>query len=261
MTSLFVPLGGNRYRATELTEGPWYPGAQHGGPPAALLMRAVEGVESPEPMQVSRFTMEILGPVPVGDLDVTTRIVRPGRRVQLVSASLVHDGVEVVTATAWRIADRPGSSPPSAPIDIDVPPPDEGAAFSAEMPAWFGEGFHTRAVDKQLCSGSFAEPGPGVAWLRLAVAVVGDETPTPVQRVAAVADFANGLSAYLDLRNHLFINTDLTISFGRAPTGVWTLLDAASVVGSDGMGHSTSRLADTSGVFGHSLQSLLVAPR
>ena len=261
MTPLYLPLGGDRYRATELTEGPWYPGAQHGGPPAALLMRAVEGIEAPEPMQVARFTMEIHRPIPVADLEVATQIVRPGRRVQLVAVSLTHDGDVVATASAWRLALLPGTSPPSTPLASDVRPPDESAPFAHGMPGWFGEGYHTRAVHKETRAGSFGEPGPAVAWMRLDVPVVGDEPPTPVQRVAAVADFANGLSAYLDPGRHLFINTDLTISFGRAPVGVWTLLDTASLVGTDGMGHSTSRLADTAGVFGHSLQSLLVAPR
>ena len=31
-----------RFVATELARGPWDPGAQHGGAPAALLMRAFE---------------------------------------------------------------------------------------------------------------------------------------------------------------------------------------------------------------------------
>ena len=33
---------GTRYVATEATRGPWDPGAQHAGPPAALIGREIE---------------------------------------------------------------------------------------------------------------------------------------------------------------------------------------------------------------------------
>ena len=33
---------GDRFRATDLALGPWYPGALHGGAPAALLVHAVD---------------------------------------------------------------------------------------------------------------------------------------------------------------------------------------------------------------------------
>ena len=37
----YLPLGGDRFTATEHTQGPWDPGLQHGGPPSALLAREV----------------------------------------------------------------------------------------------------------------------------------------------------------------------------------------------------------------------------
>ena len=39
--SLYVPVDGG-YEATALTIGPWDPGFQHAGPPAALLLREAE---------------------------------------------------------------------------------------------------------------------------------------------------------------------------------------------------------------------------
>ena len=52
--------------ATALTRGPWDPGAQHAGPPAALLARAIEQLPDSERFQVARVTFEILRPVPIG---------------------------------------------------------------------------------------------------------------------------------------------------------------------------------------------------
>ena len=39
--ALYVPTV-DGFEATALTIGPWDPGLQHAGPPAALLLRAVE---------------------------------------------------------------------------------------------------------------------------------------------------------------------------------------------------------------------------
>ncbi|MGA1552173.1 MAG: acyl-CoA thioesterase domain-containing protein, partial [Ilumatobacteraceae bacterium] len=52
---------GDRLAPTELAAGPWDPANCHGGPPSALLARAVErhddeGVE----WQVARLTIELL---------------------------------------------------------------------------------------------------------------------------------------------------------------------------------------------------------
>ena len=56
--------------ATELTRGPWDPGAQHAGPPSALLGREIERLEDAEEFQVGRVTFEILRPVPIGPVRV-----------------------------------------------------------------------------------------------------------------------------------------------------------------------------------------------
>jgi len=40
--SFYIPLGDDRWRATEHTASPWSARAQHGGPPSALMSRAVQ---------------------------------------------------------------------------------------------------------------------------------------------------------------------------------------------------------------------------
>jgi hypothetical protein len=47
--AIYLPAGQSRFLPTELARGPWDPGAQHGGAPAALIARAVERVESAVP--------------------------------------------------------------------------------------------------------------------------------------------------------------------------------------------------------------------
>ena len=79
------------------TGSPWGPESQHGGPPAALLAWAIERLADGV---VSRFTMELLGPVPLGALTVSARVERPGRSVQLVAAELYDEQRDRTVATA-----------------------------------------------------------------------------------------------------------------------------------------------------------------
>ena len=84
--------GDGQYLATELTRGPWDPGSQHAGPPSALLGREIERVDEAGEFQVGRVVFEILRPVPIGAVSIESRVIRPGKKVQLVEASLSNDG-------------------------------------------------------------------------------------------------------------------------------------------------------------------------
>ena len=55
-------------RATELARGPWDPDAQHGGAPAALLMRAFESLERQPGSRSPASPTSSLRPVPLGQL-------------------------------------------------------------------------------------------------------------------------------------------------------------------------------------------------
>jgi hypothetical protein len=97
--------------------------------------------------------------------------------------------------------------------------------------------------------------------VRLAVPVVPGEEPTALQRVAAAADFGNGVSSELDFARYLFINPDLTVYLHRPAIGEWVCLDASTRIGVPGVGVSESGLWDLHGPIGRSLQSLLVDRR
>ncbi|HET8863191.1 MAG TPA: acyl-CoA thioesterase domain-containing protein, partial [Solirubrobacterales bacterium] len=86
--------GVNSFVATELTRGPWDPQAQHAGPPSALLGREIERADGAgaDGFQVARVTLEILRPVPIGPVRVEAEVVRPGRSVQMVEATLSGEG-------------------------------------------------------------------------------------------------------------------------------------------------------------------------
>ncbi len=247
---------GDLYHPTHLTEGPWSPDAQHGGPPAALLAGAVERYPTEAEMVVVRVTIELLRPVPLDTLRVASEMVRPGRKVQLVGASLWHEDTEVARALGLKIRRTELDLPFEQPEVDPIPGPEEGrdAAFFAKPGA-----FATEAMEIKMLTGDFAEPGPGQAWLRLRVPLVEGDDTTGVERVAAAADFGNGVSNLAGKdRNWLFINPDLEIRMNRPPEGEWIYLDSETRLSPGGAGIASSTLADHKGWLGLAAQSLFV---
>jgi acyl-Coa thioesterase superfamily protein/acyl-CoA thioesterase superfamily protein len=254
--SLYIPLGAGRFASTELTQGPWHPAHQHASPPAALLAYAMEGVESRPDMEFTQFAMDILRPVPVGDVEARARLVRPGRRVQFLTAELIADGEPVAQARGWRMR-RADTSDVAAP---ESPPPHPLPAPAPDEPPFLEFGYH-HALEWRYVFGAITTPGPAVMWTRLKVPVVADEKPSPLQRVAGVADTSSGISSALSFKTHIFTNVDLTLHLLRALSGEWVCLDAATTIGPDGNGLCRTRLYDERGDLGGGAQTLFVAAR
>ncbi len=84
-------------------------------------------------------------------------------------------------------------------------------------------------------------------------------TLATLQRVLAAADSGNGVSAALDWREFLFINTDLSVHLLRPPVGEWVCLDGVTYV--KGLGLSDTSLWDERGRIGRAAQTLLVRER
>src|SRR3954447_9189819 len=104
--SLYVAADGG-YQATALTIGPWDPGFQHAGPPAALLLREAEAASGIDGGQTVRLAYDIFAPVPVGPMRVSASVVRPGRRIELVEAVITAgDARPLMRLSAWRMRTR-----------------------------------------------------------------------------------------------------------------------------------------------------------
>jgi Thioesterase-like superfamily len=250
---------GDVFEPTELTRGPWDPDAQHAGPPAALLGRAIERCGDADGKHVGRVTFEVLRPVPMTTLTVSAEVVRPGRSVELVEASLSDGDGEVMLARGWRLK--------TTPVELDPPPADEppghGPADGTPQdffPTGVDVGYHT-AMEYRFVTGAYLEIGPAVVWMRMRHPLVEGEEPSPLQRVLVAADSGNGVSAALDYRRFLFINTDLTVHLHRGPATEWVCLDAATRLDTAGVGMSDTLLWDEGGRVGRAAQTLLVRER
>lgn len=260
MEAFFERTDPDRFVPTEHTRGPWDPNSQHAGPPAALLGRAVlTRPGARDDMRLARMTFEIRRPVPLRPLTVATRVLRDGRSVELVEATLVPEGdAEVMRATALRIRTDPGSTPEVLP-KATLPAPDE-LATDPFFPVPWDVGYHT-GMEFRFASGRFVEPGPAACWFRMRVPLVAGEEPLPLDRVLVAADSGNGVSGVLDFSSYVYVNTDLTVHLHRYPAGEWVCLDARTSIEADGIGMAESALHDERGPIGRGVQSLFVAPR
>jgi hypothetical protein len=258
--ALFAPDGAGLVSAG-LTRGPWDEGMMHGGAPSALLARAVQATQPGADLVVTRLTIDFLSAVALGHVDVATTVVRPGRRFQVVDATLDAAGRHACLARAVRVrrADLPDAAA-SPPADwVALPAPEQGEPLpmfvERERELFYPDAVEIRHVAGEIGSGAIA------AWIRLRGEVVQGQPPSPLERLAAAADFANGLSWILPFRRWLFVNTELTIHLRREPEGEWIGLDARSSSSSAGYGLATATLHDLHGPVGVCAQSLFVEPR
>jgi hypothetical protein len=253
--AFFLP-DGDGFVATELTRGPWSRDLQHGGPPSALIARAVRRAAGPEG-RIVRVTVDLLRPVPLGRVTIAIEPVREGRAARVYRARLSVGGKESLNATALVVRTvevgldaTPGGSFPRSPEDSD---PYTFTFFSDSV------GYHT-AMEVRVARGTWGK-GPLAGWMRMRFPLVPGEEPAPVERVLAAADSGNGISPFLDPKKFSFVNPDLTVHLRRDPIGEWIGLDAATAIEPDGTGLAESALFDARGPIGRSLQSLVVERR
>ncbi|HEY5013948.1 MAG TPA: thioesterase family protein [Acidimicrobiia bacterium] len=241
---------------SELTRGRWDPGAMHGGPPAALLARAVEQCDPGPAGFLARLTVELLRPIPLRPLTLSARTLRPGKMVQWIEATL-HDGdVEVARAVGLRLRTVSDSLVSVPPLDA-FPAPELGKQLDLDPNMLRGVGFWN-ANEIRMVAGTFGGAGPGGAWIELTVPLVAGEETTAAQRVLAAADFASGIGNPLDMTVAGAINADLTVAMHRPLAGSWVGVDAQAWAQAQGTGMAEAVIHDTVGPVGRSVQSLLV---
>jgi acyl-Coa thioesterase superfamily protein/acyl-CoA thioesterase superfamily protein len=254
----FFLRDGERFVATESARGPWSRDLQHGGPPAALLVRAMEQVVG-DGMLLTRLTFDYTRPVPIGPVLASAETWRAGAKVQRLRASLTTaDGTALVSATA--VALRTAPLLPAALGADQTPPPPPEASTPFEFIFFKEPVAYHRAVEARLARGTWGK-GPLAVWMRTLVPLVEGETPSSIQRALIVADSASGVAVVIDHERQTFVNADLTVALHRAPQSEWICLDAATIAEPHGVGLTRARLWDEHGVIGVSLQNCLLDVR
>jgi hypothetical protein len=271
--SLFVPSADGLFAATEHARGPWDPRALHGGGVAALIVRAFEQ-ERPEDLSIGRLGFEFLRPVPLAGLRVSTETVRDGRRVRELAAQLtaVSEGEAeeqlIGRANALLIQTVPHGLPdpdrrrqlPGPEAIRPLPGPEQGEVITFALNDPGLASLATTGMEMSWLDDPW-RLGPSRVWMRLRRPLLGQDEATPLQTLAATADFGNGVSRELAFDAYLFINADLTIHLWREPRGEWVGLDAKTVLMDGGVGMAESVLHDLDGPVGRAYQTLVVQPR
>jgi hypothetical protein len=254
----FTTRDGVWFRPTGYTRGPWDAEACHAGPPAALLVRAIENLAGGQ--QLVRINVELRKPIPMAGFRVQGEVRRPGRSVTFTEAEIfdedhiyarafgMHirrlDAMEVTTAEvkAPRFEDAVAADFPVRPIAHDL------LAFPSSLEVRYDP------------EGSLGQGGPTTMWVRNKVPILAGEQPTPFQMICPLADSGNGISYNDYLDKVSFVNPDLTLTLHREPVGEWFCSRAISHWQPNGIGVADAELFDTDGPVGRAVQSLLLAP-
>jgi hypothetical protein len=253
---------GERFAATDLVRSTWTAAIQHAAPVSALLVRALERCSPRDDTRLSRVVVDLLGPVPAeGDFWVRAIVDRAGKQIELVSAEMLGPGPDgrprpVAKASGWRFSQQdtldvvrssaPRLRPRSEGKNRDLAKNfDRNYVHSLEW-LWLTEPLND---------------GPGESWIRPIVDLVKGETMTPLERLFAVADDANGVGSKIDITEWTFLNTDLAVHIFRIPEGEWVGVRAETSYGPDGVGTTLGTLLDDQGAVAGIQQSVLVRRR
>lgn len=221
--SLYV-RDGDGFVGTVLTQGGWNPDEANGAAVLAMLGQCLHEVPSLVPMSISRFTADLVRPVPLGRrVHVESEIVRQGKKIQVVELRLRVDGVDHVRATALRLREadlREYDDLPVGTTDANpsagFPSPDGLVGLRQLSPD--GPGF-LRGIDlRKIHDDSGAYLG---YWLRLDAPVVAGEPINDTARLTVAFDFANLVGITVHAPTVTLINPDVTAHVLRPSNAEW----------------------------------------
>jgi hypothetical protein len=259
--AFFVPDGANGYHPTWVAQGPW--GAMIAGQVAGgLLGWALERAAGDPEVQPARLTVDLLRPIAMETVELTTSIQREGRRLRLADAVMTQNGAVVARASALFL--RRGKQPDGqiwcSPVEMP-PLPAEPDPIPETMPMLihtFGWGADSSTPDPrnpQFLNTS----GPKFAWLREVRPLVDGEALTPFTRAAMAGDVASSLTHW-GTEGLRFINADYTLTLSRLPDGPYVGLAALTHYSHDGIATGTATLSDLDGPIGTATATAVVNP-
>jgi hypothetical protein len=246
-------LDGDTVLPTDWARGPWFAEQQHGASLLGLMTRFLERVPSRSPMRFTRISADLSRPVPMQPMQLTTRALRDGRRVQSLEVTIAVDGTVLSRAVATRIRVDPGLIPAEL-----LPQPHEGDEsppfVTEETPYGIpGPSFQDRVESRKIDA---AADGNGRAWYRLRGQLIVGEEPSPLVRLGSIADMVQSSASRL-APGWISINPEVSFQIEREPIGEWVCVTSAVRFTDDGVGMSEAVLHDRSGRIGRSSKSVL----
>lgn len=243
---------GSLFHPTRLAIGPWDKRYQSGVVVNALVAHAVEQTGCPASMTTARLVTDIMKPTLMAPVEPRVRIVREGKRLQLLELELIQDSVATVRASALRV--RTTSSPATVQPVHAVP--------AASLPSLSGNRSPLASIcETRLESGGLESLGPGVVWAMITGEIVPGTPISPFVALAMAADMASGTSSIVDWRAWSFANVDISLHLSRMPQAGWLRVAATTQSAGNGVAVVDARLADEQGDIGHAHQTLFLDRR
>lgn len=253
----YEDLSNHRYRSTIHAQGAWNPHEQHMAVATGIMAHELEVFQPREDMRMARISLDILGIIHGGEFEVQTRMIRPGKTIELIEAEMISHGRTAIIARAWRL--KTGDSTPVAALeDEHLEHPENLAEFDG-LRVWPGGYIQSLEVRQDKNH----RPGKGIVWLRNPYKMVSTDTHTDdLVRILGMVDTANGVAPRVEPgpESWMFPNVDLQIHMHRRPVGEWLGLEVKQQYGTDGIGLTSTILHDVHGPFGRSEQILTVRP-
>ena len=259
--SLYV-RDGAAFVGTSCTANAWHENAQSGGAVLALLGHVLEDVPARSQMSLTRLTVDLVRPVPIGEpLWIDHEITREGKLIQVVDSVVRSDDTALVRSRALRIREADlsaGATPPSTADDSGLLarlPAPENLADVADQPGVAG--FLVTGAELRRHAGD--STGPPGAWVRLRVPVVAGDAIRPTSRVTMPMDCVNLIGVAGLPGGVTAINPDVSAHVVRSPVGEWVaLVGDTRFAHQVGHGFSAAHMVDRDGVFGVTSTSQVV---
>lgn len=244
----------SRVRSTVHAQGAWRPEELHMASTSGLLVHEISAIADAGHLRIARLSYDILGTLWAGELDVETKVVRPGRTIELVESTLTARGRTVLVCRAWLLSTSDTTAVENLP---DEPlTPREQCSGDNTLKSWDG-GF---IASLSGVAAPDHAPGHGRIWVSTELDMVDGEPTSDLTRLMGLADTANGIAPVMEPcpGGYFYPNVDLQIHLFRAPAGSWLGLANQVTVGTDGIGLTSSVLHDEAGPFAHAEQTLTV---
>ncbi len=238
------------YRSTLHAQGAWNTHEQHMAPATGIVCAELEQFMPRSDMRIGRISLDIFGLIAFGDFSIQTRIIRPGKTIELIEAEMQAKGKTCIIARAWRMLIQDSTN--IAGLE------DHPVEHPENLPVWQGikrwPGGFIQSVEARTDQ---HRPGKGIVWLHTQTQMIEGQQTSDFVRLMGLVDTANGVVPRQQNEfEWMFPNLDLQIHLYRWPQGEWLGIQAVQQYGQDGIGLTSAVLHDVHGPFGRSEQIL-----
>jgi hypothetical protein len=251
----FFTRDGGRFITQPVSRGPWDPTSMHGRVVVGLLGAVIEAEHGGPAFTPARLTVDMYRLPDLSPVEVTTRLVREGRRIKVVDAEFFSQGKSMARATCQllRRAENPEGKVWSTP-NWDAPGPD-----ALPEPTDPRSGLNGMWEIRPIV-GSMGTLGQRRLWMREVRELIGGEPLTPFARCALAADFASPF-ANAGEKGLQYINSDATLYLHRLPVSEWIGFEVAGHGATEGVAIGDCRIYDVVGPIGTASVAALAQQR